>query len=406
MKDQVALLKEAFLAAEQTRSPIVLDLDGDGITTLGHASKVYFDHDGNGFAELTGWVGPQDGLLVLDRDANRTITSGAELFGNMTPVVSGVAGNGFVALRQLDGNSDGRIDSNDTAFAQLRVWRDANSNGRVDAGELLGLVAAGVRQLNLSYVDETGVDEHGNQHLQVGSFVTTEGVTRTMTDVWFKVDTSDTVDLGEVALSAEIAALPDLGGAGNVASLRQAMARDASGQLRDLVTRYVAESDAEQRSAMVIEIVYRWAGVFDIDPLSRAATQIYGNVIGDARKLAVLEAFIGDDYVGIWCWGELDSNPHGPAAAILLQAFNALANFVSIELESQTRFADLYALIDLTWNTTLSVLEPDVTRLVAELTRRHALDEAATHAHLAIGRGTRCRWPGGSGGPFRLAGTG
>jgi hypothetical protein len=33
-------------------------------------------------------------------------------------------------------------------------------------------------------------------------------------------------------------------------------------------------------------LIYTWAGVVDIDPTSRADTKIYGNVIGDARKLA------------------------------------------------------------------------------------------------------------------------
>ncbi|MFN7050775.1 MAG: hypothetical protein ACK4NH_01555 [Gemmobacter sp.] len=42
--------------------------------------------------------------------------------------------------------------------------------------------------------------------------------------------------------------------------------------------------------------------MFDVDPLSRCARRTYGNVIGVARKLEVLEAFIGDDYLGIWGW--------------------------------------------------------------------------------------------------------
>ena len=67
----------------------------------------------------------------------------------------------------------------------------------------------------------------------------------------------------------------------------------------------------------------------NVDPLSRAATQIYGNVIGDARKLATLEAFMGEGYLGTWCWGERDPNPHGKAAPILLQSFDELAAFVS-----------------------------------------------------------------------------
>jgi hypothetical protein len=39
--------------------PLVLDLDGDGIElTSVQQSQVYFDFDGNSFAERTGWVAP------------------------------------------------------------------------------------------------------------------------------------------------------------------------------------------------------------------------------------------------------------------------------------------------------------------------------------------------------------
>ena len=37
--------------AENARSPLVLDLDGDGVETTGFGARASFDHDGNGFAE-------------------------------------------------------------------------------------------------------------------------------------------------------------------------------------------------------------------------------------------------------------------------------------------------------------------------------------------------------------------
>ena len=71
----------------------------------------------------------------------------------------------------------------------------------------------------------------------------------------------------------------------------------------------------------MLNLIYTWAGVADIDPESRAATQIYGNAIGDARKLETLEEFLGEEYLGTWCDGTRDPNPHGHAAPILLDAF-------------------------------------------------------------------------------------
>ncbi|WP_143694765.1 hypothetical protein, partial [Variovorax sp. JS1663] len=44
--------------------------------------------------------------------------------------------NGFAALKSLDSNADNLFDSADAAWNDLRVWVDANHDGRTDAGEL------------------------------------------------------------------------------------------------------------------------------------------------------------------------------------------------------------------------------------------------------------------------------
>ena len=104
------------------RDPIILDLDGDGLETVGLASNVYFDHDGDGVLTKTGWVGKDDALLVWDRNANGRIDTGAELFGDFTPLPNGtLAPNGFAALAALDSNGDdtylfGRSDGQDTVI--------------------------------------------------------------------------------------------------------------------------------------------------------------------------------------------------------------------------------------------------------------------------------------------------
>jgi hypothetical protein len=92
------------------------------------------------------------------------------------------------------------------------------------------------------------------------------------------------------------------------------MVLDTSGQLQDLVNKYTGlnkPSDAASRASLLDTLIYTLAGVQNVDPTSRAATQIYGNVIGDARKLATLETFLGEGFLGTWCWGTRDANPHG-----------------------------------------------------------------------------------------------
>ncbi len=99
-------VKEIVSTAETVRSPLVVDLDGDGIETLGTDAGVYFDHDDNGFLEKTGWVGKDDGLLVRDINNNGKIDDGTELFGDNSVLSNGVkAFNGFEALADLDTNN-------------------------------------------------------------------------------------------------------------------------------------------------------------------------------------------------------------------------------------------------------------------------------------------------------------
>ncbi|WP_122257040.1 calcium-binding protein [Pseudomonas syringae] len=351
-EDMKSEIEKSFEKAEDARSPLILDLDGDGVETISAKSSVYFDHDGNGFSENSGWVGKDDGLLVWDKNKDGKINQGVELFGNNTVGSSGhKAANGFLALADLDENQDGVFDIKDFAYAELNVWVDKNSDGIVDTDELLTLEQAGVKSISLSYaepgkVDANGdvpsgvIDANGNEHRQIGSYTRTDGSVAAIEDVWFDVSGRDTIDTSVVMVSADILALPDIEGFGNVHSLQRSMASDPV--LKSLVESFKRENDPSVRQAIIIDLIYHWAGVQDIDPTSRAATQIYGNVIGDARKLATLEAFLGTDYLGTWCWGTRDPNPHGPAAGILLQTFDNFAAAIYDKLMLQTHLLGVF----------------------------------------------------------------
>jgi hypothetical protein len=125
-------------------SPIVLDFNkNDVVDTVGLPDEVYFDHDGNRFAERTGWLGQGDAFLVRDLNGNGQIDDGGELFGDKTLLANGQkAANGFAALADLDSNNDGVIDQNDEFWSELRLWFDWNSDGKVDSGEWAGDAAS------------------------------------------------------------------------------------------------------------------------------------------------------------------------------------------------------------------------------------------------------------------------
>ncbi|SDJ07159.1 Haemolysin-type calcium binding protein related domain-containing protein, partial [Pseudomonas flavescens] len=320
-------LQETFKDALGTVSPLILDLDGDGVETIARSAGVNFDHDGNGFAELSGWVGKDDGLLVWDRNDNGLIDSGAELFGNFTKLGNGQnAANGFLALSELDSNGDDKVDSSDELFEQLKIWKDSNSNGKVDNGELSSLSDWHVKSLGLSYTSKNLTDAQGNKVLQVGQYVNTDGVVRAMNDIWFSKDEARSVEIGDVEVSQEIASLPNVSGFGHVSSLHRAMALDESGALGHLVSLYVNETDRALRSAMLDDIIFHWAGVEQYAPNSR------GEFISDGRKLYALEKFLGQAFIQGSGTNAGLPNPGPNASAIILEAYVKVVKYVDESL--------------------------------------------------------------------------
>jgi hypothetical protein len=243
-----SLLEKLKDQAESTISPLVLDLNGDGISTVSLTQGIYFDHAADGFAEKTGWINNQDGFLVRDINGNGQIDSGRELFGSETLLSNGSkAVNGFEALAELDSNHDNVFSQDDASFNQLRIWRDSNTNGRVENGELLTLQQANVKSIGLNHSSQYQQDESGNVIGEVGHYTTSQDQVLDIQDIWFSVDNMDSQSQYTANLPADIAQLPDLQAIGHVVSLRQAMATETTGQLKTLVQQFIAESDYSQR---------------------------------------------------------------------------------------------------------------------------------------------------------------
>ena len=76
------------------------------------------------------------------------------------------------------------VDASDPAYAEMKLWVDADADGSTDAGELHGLVEFGVAELRLDAVRGTDTDQ-GNLLGLVGSWADAEGGSHEMVDVWF-----------------------------------------------------------------------------------------------------------------------------------------------------------------------------------------------------------------------------
>ena len=354
----------SFANAESITSPLVLDLDGDGVETISRDQGVYFDHAGDGFAEKTGWVSPDDGLLAIDLNKDGKIDNGTELFGNNTRLSNGeTAANGFEALKEYDSNSDGVIDEFDRDFQALKVWQDLNLDGKTQELELKTLEELGITSINTDYTEQSQ-QQNDNQLIQTGSFATADSPSNELVDVWFQTDEAQSIYQGSSTSTDQLSDYPDIKGWGYVANLQQVMAYNTT--LKSMVDEFIQESNPVARSALVNEIIYQWAGVADVDPYSRDPSRIYGHVM-DARQLEALEELTAKDYVGTWCWGEHDPNPHGRAAPVLIAQFNAFSDYVEGQLNAQTHFSDAFDLIGVRFDSDTGQAAPDTANFEVHL---------------------------------------
>ena len=190
--DDVAVMSAGQLDAFFAASPIVLDLDGNGISTIAASSGVSFDLNASGTKQQVGWVGGGDGLLVMDRNGDGLINDGSELFGVATVGANGQrAGNGYAAMGFEDSNHDGVLDAKDAHWNELKVWVDANHDGVTETGELKTLAEVGVASIDL-HAQTTSEVNNGNYVGLVSSYTTTDGSTHQVADVWFSKNTSAT----------------------------------------------------------------------------------------------------------------------------------------------------------------------------------------------------------------------
>jgi len=311
-------------------SPIVLDLNNDGINTLSLDYTRNFDMDNNGFKEATGWISKDDAFLAYDRNGNGKIDNGAELFGDKTisdnahSYTDPKAKNGFEALKEFDSNNDGIIDKKDKDFDKLLLWQDKNSNAKTDEGELIKL-GDKVKSIDLNY-KEISTDNNGNSIKQTSTATLNDGTKVKADDVWFKVNLNKTKE-EDINIPLEIKSLPRVKAFGNLNSLQVAASKNE--KLATMINLYLM-LNPEDRKKHINDIVYEWAGVNDMDE-----ALMRGNV--RAKDMSVYEKITGKPFLQ---YGN-SANPGPNASNRINEKIVNFKNFVYATIELQTTYADI-----------------------------------------------------------------
>lgn len=339
---------EKFRGSQRSSSPLIFDMDGDGIeiNILSATNPVRFDLNVDGIATQMAWAGADDAWLALDRDGNGHIDHGGELFGNHTVLGNGKrASDGYAALAELDSNRDGLINAQDARFADLRLWQDGNQNGLSEANELRSLNQAGVTEINLRKAAGTRTLADGTRLDGTASF-TLNGAQREYTDAWLAENTFYRRFTTPTTISGAAASLPDMQGAGAVRDLREAASQ--SEPLLSLLTQFQQADSRQAQRALIEPLLDAWADTSPLVTISEWAAQGYavsysfhdqdanGNALWE-RRLATLEAFNGENYRFLARTGTTAISTASTRQSLLEQSHEALRESVYGALVVQTR---------------------------------------------------------------------
>ena len=279
-----------FNAAYAQSSPLVLDLDGDGIelTTLMPRLPPRFS-----ISTQTASPSKPLGLGTMRvfwpsiAMSNGRIDDASELFGTATV-------DGFATLAELDSNGDLIIDANDTAWSDLRIWNDANQDATSQSAELEALSAYHIVSIDLAGVSPSTQTISGNPISHKSTFKYANGSTDAIVDAWPVHDNVNSYDIGTYTFDPDTLWLPTLRGYGELPALFIAMSRDSGLKtlVEDFATDWTTADFAGQAAidSAVEDILFTWAGVDGV------ATDSRGPSI-DARHLEFLEELLGEEWV-------------------------------------------------------------------------------------------------------------
>lgn len=231
-----------------------------------------------------------------------------------------MAADGFDALQDLDNNRDSKINSTDSVFANLRIWRDLNQDGISQASELTPLSTNNIISIGVNS-SAVRIDlGNGNVQTAAGSFTRSNGTTGTTGET---NGTAANLDLlvntfyrqftDQITLTDQAEVLPTLHGSGRVRDLSEAIS--LSPDLGNLVQIYIQQATRQDQIDKLDDFIEKWANTSDMmslkaqaEALSTNGVKLTYNLAGltvgtptydeFVSKLGIVERFMGFTYGG------------------------------------------------------------------------------------------------------------
>lgn len=316
---------------------LVLDLNGDGISICGlnNLKKCaqwpkdnFFDFNQDGFREQTPYLGTDDVLLLYpaQKDTKDSNIAG-DIIGTYFQNNKDKSLGAFDILRGLAGEKD-VLKKGDDVFEKLYVWKNGSGN---KVKTFKSLSDADVEEIGLNVVSNREILPSENMLGDYTEVTLADGSKRKLQEVWLH-NNNEVINRTQLTENEKTKGIPDISGMGTILPLWDAVTQDESGKLENLVRKYMREPNFFIREALLPEIIYQWAGVADVDPLSRISEDGI-NHIGDARKVAAVEKYVGDPFIGTHSWEEETPNPHYQSTPYVWKAFDDMISLLRLRLD-------------------------------------------------------------------------
>ncbi len=155
-------------------------MDGNGVQYVSRAAGAQYDYGQDGYAEKTGWVASNDGLL-----AEMRADGSLKIVFSTAPGETDMQG----LAKVYDSNSDHVFSIADKDFASFGVWQDRDGDGVFDNGEFVSLKDAGITAINLITDGQAYSAADGDVKIFGSStYVKADGSTALVQDVGFVTD--------------------------------------------------------------------------------------------------------------------------------------------------------------------------------------------------------------------------